>query len=448
MNISSRFAGLLMLLFAFSLLQLSFAASVSALPRVQGMEELQKIHEEISLLNLLRGLYLSEDQITQICEIAVEADNIVKSTASPILKDREVILATFADLRNKLFQGPGQETQSQKKAQLINDRLKEAQENILEQLAKLEKRVTRVMTSAQIEIVEGFVPCLIPPKDLKNPVRVGQAGAAEGPLARITELIYATPEDVWNERKTILLGKVVEKIEEESGKLSDSMRSDLLNRLIATAQKIRATEPVDFALKKGNLADELLLIDHTRRGSRSRKSLGKIGRWFLSETALRILPRWKDAMARGMDQVTATDKTIDEFMIEPDTSDLAQRLKDTLARLYRKKGKIKGLPPLEQIQNRIDRAEKSKDLIKLAHAALETIDSLASAGIPRNNINKALVKIIQGVSKHLKLPLINKKHDPYGFFAELKMAQDSPEPDEAFQKLRKLADTIVRFKKL
>jgi hypothetical protein len=446
MNKSPRFASRLMLLFAFALVQLSFVSTAHALPRVQGMEELNVLHEEISLLNLLRGLYLSEDQITQICEIAVEANNAVKSVASPILQDKDVIIAAFADLRNKLFQTPGQETQSQQKAQLINDRLKEAQEKGLEHLGKLEARVTRVMTSAQLEIIEGFVPCLIPPRDLKNPVRVGQAGAAEGPLARMTELIYATPEDVWSERKMILLGKVVKKMEEESGKLSDSMRSDLLNRLAATAKKIRATAPVDFALKKGDLADELLLIDHTRRGARGQKSLGKVGKWFLSETALKILPRWKDAMAAGMDQVSEADSTNDDFKMEPDTSEMAKRLKNPLARLYRKGGKNKGLPPLEEMQDRIDKAEKSKDPMKLAHAVLETIDSLASAGIAQHNINKALVQLIRGVSKHLKLPLINEKHDPYGFFAELKSAQDADTPEEAFQGLRKLADMIVRFK--
>lgn len=448
MYISPRFAARLILLLAFLLLQFSFTNTARALPRLQGMEELKELQEEISLLNLLRGLYLSEDQITQICEIAVEADNVVKSNASPVLRDKKEIIATFADLRNRLFQAPGQETQSQQKAQQINDRLKEAQEKVFEHLAKLETRVTMVMTSAQLEIIEGFVPCLIPPRDLKNPVRVGQAGAAEGPLARMTELIYAAPEDVWSERKMILLGKFVQKMEEKSGKLSDSMRSDLLNRLTATAKKIRATDPVDFTLKKGDFADEFLLIDHTRRGARGQESLGKVGKWFLSETALRILPRWKDAMVAGMDQVTEADSTSDDFKIEPNTSEMADRLKNTLSRLYRKGGKNKGLPPLEQMQNRIDKAEKSKDPMKLAHAVLETIDSLASAGVAQHNINKALVQLIRGFCKHLKLPLISEKHDPYGFFAELKRAQEEPAPKEAFQGLRKLADMIVRFKKL
>ncbi|HAE37491.1 MAG TPA: hypothetical protein DCG57_02495, partial [Candidatus Riflebacteria bacterium] len=88
---------------------------------------------------------------------------------------------------------------------------------------------------------------------------------------------------------------------------------------------------------------------------------------------------------------------------------MAKRLKSTLARLYRKGGKNKDLPPLEKLQERIDKAEKSKDPMKLAHAVLETIDSLASAGIAPHNINKALVQLIRGVCRHLKLPLINEK---------------------------------------
>lgn len=42
----------------------------------------------------------------------------------------------------------------------------------------------------------------------------------------MTDLIYATPEDVWNDKKMVLPGKVAQKIDEESGKLSDSMLAD------------------------------------------------------------------------------------------------------------------------------------------------------------------------------------------------------------------------------
>lgn len=447
MKKSARFASLLIIVLAFALFQVAFDSTAHALPRVKAIEELDGLKEEISLLNLLRGLYLSENQVSQLCEISLEADNAVKKIVNPILQDRVVILEAFTDLSNRLFEGPGKETQAQKKAQLINDRLKEAQGNVLELLGKLEVRASRVLTAAQLEIVEGFIPCLIPPSDLKNPVRVGQAGAAEGPLARMAELIYATPEDVWRERKMILLSKVSQKMEEETGKLSDSMRTDLLNRLSETAKKIRATDPVDFPLKKGDLADEMLLIDHTKRGIHGHKPVGKVGKWFLSETAAKLLPRWKKAMESGMDQVSDADPENDDFKMEPDTSQMAERFRNTLARFYKKNSKNKSLPPFEEIKNSIDQAEMSKDPIKLAQVALGAIDSIASTGI-MPQLNKALVQLIRGSCKYLKLPLINEKHDPYGFFEEMKKAQDSAEPEEAFQKLRKLADMIVRFKKL
>lgn len=447
MKKTTRLANRFNIVFVFALFQMLFASVTLAAPRVQGMEELKSLQDEISLLNLLRGLYLSESQIAQLCEIADEADKAVKAVTKPILQDKKVILATFSDLRNKLFEASGKEVPLQQQAHLISDRLKDAQDKVVEHLGMLEARASRVMTSAQLEIVEGFVPCLIPPKDLKNPVRVGQAGAAEGPLARITELIYATPEDVWSERKMILLGKVAKKMEEESGKLSDSMRNDLLNRLAVTAQQIRATSPVDFSLKKGELADELLLIDHTRRGGRGKKTLGKVGKWFLSETAVKILPRWKEALANGMDQVAEIESADEDFKFGPNTAEMAEKLKKTLSRFYRKNGKNKNLRPFEQIKNVIEKAEQTKDPMQLAHAVLDIIDSLAPAGITPP-LNNALVQLIRGVSKYLRLPLINEKHDPYGFFVDLKKAQDSGTPEKTFQDLRKLADMIVRFKKL
>ncbi|MFZ5952625.1 MAG: hypothetical protein ACOYXC_18125 [Candidatus Rifleibacteriota bacterium] len=445
MNKSFKPANLLKIFLALVLFHFSFALPAFSLPRVQGIEELSAIQDEISLLNLLRGLYLSDSQVSELCEIAIEADKAVKSVTSPIVKDKGVILETFADLREKLFQAPGNETSAQKKAQQINERMKEAQGQVLEHLRTLETRAVGVMTSAQLEIVEGFVPCLIPPRDLKNPVRVGQAGAADGPLAKMTDLIYATPEDVWGERKMILLGKVAGKIEEDSGKLSDSMRTDLLNRLNETAKKIRATDPIDFQLKKGNLADELLLIDHSKRGSH--KPLGKVGKWFLSETAVKILPRWKNALAAGMDQVAPDDCEDGDFKLEPNTEEMAKKLVNTLGRFYKKNGKNKGLPPFEQIKGIIERAETSKDPLKLAGAVLEAIDSLAPAGV-KPPLNKAMVQLVRSVCKYLKLPLISEKHDPYGFFEELKNAQNAGTPEETFKSLRQLADKIVRFKKI
>lgn len=443
----ARLNSLLTMVIAFALFQAGFASTAQALPRTWAIEELDGLKEEISLLNLLRGLYLSENQVNQLCEISLEADNAVKDIVNPILQNKSVILGVFTDLRNRLLEAPGKETQSQQKAHQINDRLKESQEKAIELLGKLEVRASRVLTAAQLEIIEGFVPCLIPPKDLKNPVRVGQAGAAEGPLARMAELIYATPEDVWSERKMLLLGKICRKMEEETGKLNDSMRADLLNRLSETAKKIRATDPVDFPLKKGDLADEMLLIDHTKRAINGHKPLGKVGKWFLSETAAKILPLWKEAMEAGIDQVSDIDSANEDFKMEPDTSEMAKRFTNTLSRFYKKSSKNKNLPPFEEVKNLIDKAEKSKDPMQLAQAALSTIDSLAAAGVfPQ--LNKALVQLIRGSSKHLKLPLINEKHDPYGFFEELKKAQESTEPREAFKGLRKLADMIVRFKKL
>ncbi len=118
-----------------------------------------------------------------------------------------------------------------------------------------------------------------------------------------------------------------------------------------------------------------------------------------------------------------------------------------MSRFYRKNGKNKNLRPFDQIKSVIEKAEQTKDPMQLAHAALDIIDSLAPAEITPP-LNNSLVQLIRGVSKYLRLPLINEKHDPYGFFVDLKKAQDSETPEKTFQNLRKLADMIVRFKKL
>ena len=42
-------------------------------------------------------------------------------------------------------------------------------------MGKLEEKLTPVLTPEQIKVVENFLPCLIPPKELRDPVRAGKA---------------------------------------------------------------------------------------------------------------------------------------------------------------------------------------------------------------------------------------------------------------------------------
>jgi len=56
-----------------------------------------------------------------------------------------------------------------------------------DKIAKLEEEVEGILSSAQFSIVEDFKPCLILPKSLQDPLRVGQANDAGGKLVKVVE---------------------------------------------------------------------------------------------------------------------------------------------------------------------------------------------------------------------------------------------------------------------
>ena len=85
-------------------------------------------------------------------------------------------------------------------ARKINHRLKKLREQNFQEVRQavqsLETRLNQVLTPEQVQVVKNFTPCLNPPKDLRDPVRAGQA-AAHGGLEKRLRRLRTIPEDKW-----------------------------------------------------------------------------------------------------------------------------------------------------------------------------------------------------------------------------------------------------------
>ena len=89
------------------------------------------------------------------------------------------------------------------------------------------------------------------------------------------------------------------KLEEESGVMSPQVKTDMRNRLSEISAKIRGVSDVDYAVKRGEFAKELLIIDSKKALKQGHKKVGKNGRWLLSETVVKTLPRWLEALVEN-----------------------------------------------------------------------------------------------------------------------------------------------------
>ncbi len=254
------------------------------------IDELGTLVEEISLLNVLRGLYLSEEQARQIAALAIEAENIRSRAKAEIVQLQST--EAFRQLRDELYTALVEDPPP------IRDRVVELDNRAhaitgiaLDKIARLEDDVRKILTHGQQKIVWEFVPCIVPELDFENPVRTGQAEASSRLLPAL-KLIRETPEDMWKKHGQDYLDHILKVTEQEVGKMTDDTRDDLRRRLVKHAWKIRKMNEADFMINRDRLAEELLLInrEHTLRSGH--RITGKIARFLLSSHAARVLPKW------------------------------------------------------------------------------------------------------------------------------------------------------------
>lgn len=416
--------------------------SVLAAPRV--VAELEETREEISLLNLLRGLYLSKDQVQKIADLARKAQALRESATAPFLKDKERILKTFAGLRDSLYLSPGEEKETQEQAGKLDHEMKEAMGTVHDQISGMEKDVDGILTDAQACIIDDFKPCLIPPKDLRNPVRVGQANDAPGALGKAADLIYSAPDALWKKRGAGLLDKMAVRLEEESGAMSETFKGDVRRRLAEIAARIRGTSDVDYAVKRGDLANEFLLIDSRKALKQGHKKVGKNGRWLLSETAARILPRWQEAMGRqGSPQMQEPGE---DAALRLDQKELVAKTLVHLKKLYTKRAKLGALPAYEAFIKPVTDGISQNDGRSFLNGVRNCAGQLVQAR-PDQDVARLLAQLARGYAKWLELPLLNPKLDPFGLAADLESARQNADPEQACADLLKLADLLGSFRR-
>jgi hypothetical protein len=275
----------------------------------QAQERVHRLHQDISLINLLNGLHLTRDQLTQILALAQKArqtrEQLFSRQYRAALQEAKT---AFTALRQEIQKGTPARGEVPAQARRINHRLKEMRLQSFQQMRQamqsLEARLNHVLTPEQVQVVKDFTPCLIPPKDLRNPVRAGQATSHGGMLKRLQRL-RSIPADKWQTHRDRIAQRVVHKISKKVKPLTEAEKQEEKSRFLALADRIRQMPEVDFEMEKDKLIEELapkarikelkaeIKARHPRRG-KHRGS--RLTRYFLNE---RIIPILEERLARG-----------------------------------------------------------------------------------------------------------------------------------------------------
>lgn len=254
------------------------------------IDQMGEVIEEISLLNLLRGIYLTQEQAEKLSKMAVEAEKIRNEGIEKVKKLNS--LPKLEKLRDELFTALAEDPPAVRKEVVdLDNEAHRITGEVLHSIAKLEDEVKVILAPGQQKLFWEFVPCIVPELDLESPVRTGQA-AASSRLMPAVELIRKTDEQTWRKHGQAYLDHILKVIEQDVGKMTSDAREDLRRRLVKQAWKIRQMKEADFQIHRSQLAEEILLINREKTYRSGFRLTGKVARFFLSPAAARVLPRW------------------------------------------------------------------------------------------------------------------------------------------------------------
>ncbi|MFA6569044.1 MAG: hypothetical protein WCS96_12600 [Victivallales bacterium] len=227
--------------------------------------------DSVSTLNLVNALYLTESQMKQLLDLNREykkiRDDLKNSPELTALKKKSE--SDMKKLYEYLMSNPEKEdSKIQNGAAGSFNNLKEYVEkktaDLLKQNNDLLKKANSILTDEQLAVIDNFKPCIVPPPDLRDPVRAGQASSSSKLENTLDKLRSVKKENldtfikfVTDRYVTATNEKVYKMTSEEEKK-----KRDEISKLLRQAYSMSDT---DFELKKDSIAATLTPEDKIKK---------------------------------------------------------------------------------------------------------------------------------------------------------------------------------------
>jgi hypothetical protein len=247
------------------LLSLISAPPLKASPFQDQFRELKYYHDRISALNLLNGLNLSEQQMQKLLELNYDVKKFLEKFKNDpnIVSLKERYKKDLKELYEYLLDHPEQEDKKlQDKAAACNAEMKEylknEYQNEMEKFYnKILKKANKTLTPEQIEVVNSFKPCIVPPKDFRDPVRAGQA-LSDSRMKKMLEKVRKIKD--LQRLKTVcerIANKIINITHERFYKMSADEKTNKRNEIIQTLKQANTLSDTDYELKEDEIIQSL-----------------------------------------------------------------------------------------------------------------------------------------------------------------------------------------------
>ncbi len=120
----------------------------------------------------------------------------------------------------------------------------------------LAPKVDALLTDAQKDVLGSFACCLIPPKNLSDPTRVGQADVTDRKIELLRN-VRRVPEAAWAARKDALVDRLLDLVQARKAGITESQLVEYRQRLGGVFDETRKLSDTEFEMEKEDLCRRL-----------------------------------------------------------------------------------------------------------------------------------------------------------------------------------------------
>lgn len=219
--------------------------------------ELLQLDWEIKTLNLINGLYLSEDQMDDMLAVLEDLQNLNEEFYPRMEEARENARAAYAALRDDLLDDDLVDPDTERRAGGAKHEMEQLIIDYSRRLAQLESGMLAVLDDKQVAITEEFVPCIVPPAS-DNDARIGATAGGNPQIENMLERLREMPDAQVYTMLPDFIARHINQYEIKHGDMTQQEKDAEFDRLYDLAMEVRSMSDLEFQDRKSELAAEIL----------------------------------------------------------------------------------------------------------------------------------------------------------------------------------------------
>ncbi len=221
------------------------------------MNDFHRQRQKISGLNLVNGLYFTEEQLTQLIPLAREVRELEEKAIDKLteINTNPDFVAALDEHVATLLRGDQPEGELKQTLNRYHGQEVEIGYGLEKQKNEIGLKAIKILSNEQLALVAEFKPCLIAPQDENSTL----TGSASGGLHIHNALkkIRRIPDRIWEKRKDTYMQRILVQNEKHSPDFLDYEAEKA--RLDTVIKRARSYSDAEFELHVQELAEELLL---------------------------------------------------------------------------------------------------------------------------------------------------------------------------------------------